>query len=492
MSEPNSDETVATPGAGTVQGGDTRPASSARQPLDPVPGAIGRYAVKGEMGRGGMGVVYCAHDPVLDRPVALKVLSKVLSSDQEFRERFLREARAIARIEHPNVVKIHDAGEEDGQPFFAMEYCDGESVDRLLARAGSVPVDEALGIVQQAALGLQAAHQARIIHRDIKPSNLIREVTGRVKVVDFGLAKESAQKGLTATGFVMGTPEYMSPEQARGQTPDHRSDIYSLGATLYQLLVGRAPFTGSNPLAILQEQINTAPTPVVQLRPDTPLTVQRLLDRMMAKDPAARPQDYGTLLAELGNARDPIAPEAGLRRYCWRSLVHPGDVLSCAALLDRSVGECYRFLFRLVGLVALLGMVCPPHDARAVLAGVVILLALPPALALGDWVLALLFGSRTDFRRFVVAEGYVSAYWLLIPFSSMPGFGPVAGLVLAVAGFRARWAAAGLAARAGRFKAFMMTLLTTLAVAPLVSIMIALSPIIGLVLFFRGRQAPRP
>ena len=263
---------------------------------------LGNYQVVEPLGRGGMGVVYKSKDPSLDRFVAVKVLSRDLSRNRQFIERFDREAKACGKLSHPNITTIYHY--KKGDHYFAMEFVDGENLADRLTREGPLPIDVVLDVARQTAEGLRAAASVKIIHRDIKPSNLLLNSQGQIKITDFGLAKAKASMGhtldLTSTGVVMGTPLYMSPEQARGLIVDHRSDIYSLGATLFFLLYGCPPFEADSPIAIILKHIND---PVVfPARREIPPAVQGLLARMLAKEVERRPVDYDDLLADLDKA----------------------------------------------------------------------------------------------------------------------------------------------------------------------------------------------
>ena len=260
---------------------------------------LGSYHIVEPLGRGGMGVVYKGKDHSLDRFVAVKVLSRDLSRNRQFIERFDREAKACGKLSHPNITTIYHY--KKGDFYFAMEYVDGENLADRLTREGPLPLDVVLDVARQTAEGLRAAAAVKIIHRDIKPSNLLLNSQGQLKITDFGLAKAKASMGhtldLTSTGVVMGTPLYMSPEQARGGTVDHRSDIYSLGATLFFLLYGCPPFEADSPIAIILKHIND---PVVfPDRRELPDAVKALLTRMLAKEVERRPADYDALLADL-------------------------------------------------------------------------------------------------------------------------------------------------------------------------------------------------
>ena len=218
---------------------------------------IGNYEILSELGRGGMGVVYKAHEQSLQRVVALKILSAHLSEDAALVKRFLREARAGARLNHANIVTTHAVGEHDGTYFIAMEYIKGSPLSKVIRDKGQLDVRRALEWTRQAADALAEAHRNDIIHRDIKPQNIMIDQAGRVKVMDFGLAKLlQASTALTADGVLLGTPLYMSPEQAEGKKVDARTDLYSLGVVLYEMLGGTQPFPGDSPIAVLRQIID--------------------------------------------------------------------------------------------------------------------------------------------------------------------------------------------------------------------------------------------
>ena len=257
---------------------------------------LGTYRIIETLGAGGMGVVYKAHDQSLDRHVALKVLSRELTQNKQFVERFEREARAAAQLSHPNITMIFFCGSQDRTHYYVMEFVEGRNLADLVKERGVLQPTRALDIARQSALGLKAATAHRIIHRDIKPSNLLLTAEGQVKITDFGLAKAvlGTALELTSTGVVMGTPLYMSPEQGRGANVDHRSDIYSLGATLYHLLTGKPPFDADSPIALILKHINEPvafpATPVV------PDPMKALITRMLEKDQERRFPTYDALL----------------------------------------------------------------------------------------------------------------------------------------------------------------------------------------------------
>jgi len=261
---------------------------------------IGQYTVVNELGRGGMGVVYKAHDPSLDRFVAIKVLASHLTQDTSYVRRFEREARAAAALNHPNIVQIYTVGEDEGRHYFVMEYVTGTNVQEMIRKDGRLDPGRAAGIILQAASGLAAAHAAGILHRDIKPGNLMVDQRGIVKIADFGLAlaPENATR-LTSTGMLMGTPGYLSPEQCMDEAVDHRSDIYSLGATFFEMLAGRTPFQADSPLALLRKIVEVEPPDMGELNPEVDPELRRILSTMMAKDPANRYQSCDEIVADL-------------------------------------------------------------------------------------------------------------------------------------------------------------------------------------------------
>ncbi|HEV8375081.1 MAG TPA: serine/threonine-protein kinase [Candidatus Polarisedimenticolia bacterium] len=279
--------------------------------LEKLPATLGPYEIRGVIGAGGMGIVYQGWDARLNRSVAVKTLKGELAKEPAFCERFLREARAVASLSHPNVTQIYYIGEDQGRPFFAMEFLEGKSLDALLREEARIPPARAADLIRQAAAGLKAAAARGVIHRDIKPSNLVLTREGAVKVTDFGLAKMVvADSGLTLTGEVLGSPNYLAPEQASGAPADLRSDIYSLGATLYELLTGRPPYDGPTPVSIILKHIREPLRSPRQFRSDLPLPLVTLTQRMLAKRPEDRPRDYDALLRELDRLLAPIGTTA--------------------------------------------------------------------------------------------------------------------------------------------------------------------------------------
>lgn len=264
-------------------------------------GRLAHFDVMRVLGRGGMGIVLEAFDSRLQRNVALKVLDPELAGDEVSRQRFCREARAAASITHENVVAVYqvERSGEDGLPYLVMQLIAGESLEQRLTREKKLPIKEIVRIAMQAAHGLEAAYAQGLIHRDIKPGNILLESThDRVKLTDFGLARGAEDVKLTNTGFVSGTPLYMAPEQAMGEEPDHRSDLFSLGAVLYEMCAGQPPFTGNSALAILKQIADKKHRPLRELNPDVPEWLAETIDMLLAKKPAERMQS-ATHLAEL-------------------------------------------------------------------------------------------------------------------------------------------------------------------------------------------------
>jgi formylglycine-generating enzyme required for sulfatase activity/dienelactone hydrolase/predicted Ser/Thr protein kinase len=274
-----------------------------------VPDKVSHYRIDAEIGRGGMGVVYSAHDTRLGRAVAIKMLSAGATADPDRHRRFVQEARAASALNHPHIVTIHEIDEDNGTTFIAMELVDGTRLDTLIA-AGPLPVTRALEYASQIASALDAAHGSGIVHRDIKPANILVTRDGRAKVLDFGLAKlverdqaKETMTGLdTRPGLIMGTAAYMSPEQAEGRPVTARSDIFSLGAVLYELLSGRRPFAANSDLGLITSILRDQPPPLRSVRPSVPSDVQAIVERCLAKDADARYADARALKADLDAA----------------------------------------------------------------------------------------------------------------------------------------------------------------------------------------------
>ena len=270
-----------------------------------VPSRIGRFRVLDRIGRGAQGVVYAAQDEVIGRPVALKVLMADLESDPETRARFHREAQAAARLLHPNIISIFDAGEDQGRPFIAMQLLEGLPLAAYLERPEAGALERKLDLMIQMCEGLAAAHGQGIVHRDLKPSNLFVQNDGLLKILDFGVAR-FVDSSMTPAGTILGTPDYMSPEQARGAAVDERSDIFSAGAVFYFILAGRKPFPGPDLPAVLRQLQFEEPAPLGNA---APRELENLVLQAMAKDVEERPARVEDLLVTLVRYR---------RRYRFR------------------------------------------------------------------------------------------------------------------------------------------------------------------------------
>jgi DNA-binding beta-propeller fold protein YncE/tetratricopeptide (TPR) repeat protein/predicted Ser/Thr protein kinase len=270
---------------------------------------LGEYIIEERIGAGGMGQVYRAKQPSLDRMIALKVLPRSVAADQEAVDRFRREARNAARLVHSNIVQIYTVGEDRGVPYFAMEYVKGEDLEQRLRRGDSFTTKEAIGIVASTSMALACAEEHGIVHRDIKPGNVMIDSHGVVKVMDFGLAKavKFFDTEITQAGFIVGTPTYMAPEQAEAMDIDHRTDIYSLGVVFYELLTGRPPFQSDDPATLIYMHVHRDPEPPTNLRHDVPEEVERVCLRCLAKNPDDRYQSATGLLAGLLKAEELLA-----------------------------------------------------------------------------------------------------------------------------------------------------------------------------------------
>ena len=274
---------------------------------------ITRYRITEKIGEGGMGVVYKALDETLDRTVALKFLSAHLSASEENKARFVREAKATAALNHPNILSVYEIGEHDGAVFFAMEYLEGRTLKEHIASlksASGISVDIASGWIAQIASGLRAAHEKEIIHRDIKPENVMLTPDGRLKIMDFGIAKLKGSSGLTKTGTSMGTLGYMSPEQAQGGTADHRTDIWSLGVMFYEMLTGEVPFKAEHEAGLLYLIVNEQPPSPSAMDKKIPRQIDPVVMRMLEKDRDKRFGSMGEVIDAIASAKKEIEATA--------------------------------------------------------------------------------------------------------------------------------------------------------------------------------------
>ena len=302
------------------------------------PGAVlSDFVLKKELGKGGMATVYLAHQLSLDRPAALKILHPHFAQDQAFISDFIQEARAAAKLNHPNIVQAYAVGEEEGTFFFAMEYVEGSTLKQVLTHSGRIVTDRALDIVREVTAGLDFAwNNQQLVHRDIKPDNIILHEQGRVKLADLGLARPVSDLLNESQGSVMGTPEYISPERLQGQVADNRCDIYSLGATLYHALTGRLPYTGSSPAEIARRHLTDPLTPPRQLVPDLREDVSALVEIMMSKRPYHRYGSAAELAVELERLGQGLPLSRGAHPDAQQP-VSPDEFLGAVAPADEGV-----------------------------------------------------------------------------------------------------------------------------------------------------------
>jgi eukaryotic-like serine/threonine-protein kinase len=322
----------------------------------------GRYRLEAQIGRGGMSTVYRAFDTVLERPVAIKLMHREIASDSDQLERFRREARSVAQLNHPHVVTVIDAGEEPspdadhsdlhgqvGTPYIVLEYVEGETLKDLIRREGPLEIPQALAYAIEIARALGVAHEHQIVHRDVKPQNVLISVEGGAKITDFGIARTLTEEGLTVAGRVLGTTDYVSPEQALGQPVTGQSDLYSLGVVLYEMLTGEVPFHGETPVAVAMRHVREDVPDVQLLRPEVSASTASVIDRAVAKDLSVRYADAAGMASALedalaieaaraGQATGEVTtvlrslPDPARRRLPWR-MQHPARWLISLALL---------------------------------------------------------------------------------------------------------------------------------------------------------------
>jgi serine/threonine-protein kinase len=276
--------------------------------MDNMISQLGRYEILGELGQGAMGIVYNAKDPLIDRVVAIKTINLGLALDEkeEFESRFYQEAKAAGRLSHPNIVTIYDVGKSGDVAYIAMEFLQGRELRDIMNDYGVLPVGQALDIAYQVAQGLAYAHEHGIVHRDIKPSNIMVIRDGHVKITDFGIARMASSAVHTQSGMVLGSPKYMSPEQVMGKAIDQRSDVFSLGVMLYEMLTGQAPFTGENVNAIMYQTLNSVPVSPSMLNHDAPEMLNFIVAKALAKNLNDRYQHAKDFAVDLRACRDTL------------------------------------------------------------------------------------------------------------------------------------------------------------------------------------------
>ena len=304
----------------------------------PVGTELAHYRIQSVIGAGAMGTVYRATDTGLDRDVAVKVLRSDVADDAVHAARFVREARAAARIRHTNLAHVYFVGQDEDVSFFAMELIPGQALDERVAQEGALALNEAIDVLIQTARGLDVAHRADIVHRDIKPSNLIRDEFGTIKITDFGLAKSlTGDIHATGDGMAVGSPAFMAPEQCRGRDVDGRADIYSLALTGWTLLTGKSPMDGLTLGEVIDHQLNQPLPSVRSVRPELPIAIDHVLKKMAAKDPAARPQTMSEVIELLESARPRTIHPASIAA---RAIAFSIDLL-LAMLLTLGVAFAY-------------------------------------------------------------------------------------------------------------------------------------------------------
>jgi serine/threonine protein kinase len=272
---------------------------------------IGRYEIVDKLGEGAMGVVYRARDTTLGRMLALKMLSTDLSGEEELHKRFNREVQAIGRLSHPNIVTVYDQGEADGHLYMAMELLEGQDLRAVIEKASDVSLSDRVRIMIEISLGLGYAHSKGVVHRDIKPANILVTRAGPAKILDFGLARLGAEGTITRRGVILGTPDYMSPEQAMGKAVDNRSDIFSAGAVFYEFLTLEKPFKGKTLHSVLYQILSHEPTPVLTLNPDLPARLAAVIHRMMSKSPDKRYSTMEEVVRDLQAVNEIVGRSAG-------------------------------------------------------------------------------------------------------------------------------------------------------------------------------------
>jgi serine/threonine-protein kinase len=308
----------------------------------------GRYRLEAKLGSGGMSTVYLARDTTLDRAVAVKVMHREMSEQPDQLERFRQEARAVAKLSHPNVVSVIDAGEDGGYPYIVFEYVEGETLKARINRVGPLDAQEALAYAIEIARGLTVAHARKMVHRDIKPQNVLIDAEGRAKLTDFGISRQLEQDGMTATGRVLGTTDYVAPEQAMGRGTDQRSDIYALGVVLYETFTGEVPFSADSQVGVAMKHVNEELPDVQALRPELSAASALVVERATAKDPAKRYAEIGEMIDDLSTALEVEAARAG------STTGEATSVLDAVPPASRKLSTRARWSWGLAALVALI------------------------------------------------------------------------------------------------------------------------------------------
>ncbi len=309
----------------------------------------GRYRLEAKLGSGGMSTVYLARDTTLDRSVAVKVMHREMSEQADQLERFRQEARAVAKLSHPNVVAVIDAGEDGGHPYIVFEYVEGETLKQRINRVGALDAQEALAYAIEIARGLTVAHARNMVHRDIKPQNVLIDSEGRAKLTDFGISRQLEQDGMTATGRVLGTTDYVAPEQAMGHGADQRSDIYSLGVVLYEMLTGQVPFSADSQVGVAMKHVNETLPDVQQRRPDLSAAAALVVERATAKDARERYQNVGEMIDDLSTALEVEAARAG------STTGEATSVLDAVPPEGRKLSSRARWSWAAIALIVLVG-----------------------------------------------------------------------------------------------------------------------------------------
>jgi serine/threonine-protein kinase len=324
----------------------------------------GRYRLDAQIGSGGMSTVYRAFDTVLERPVAIKLMHREIASDSDQLERFRREARSVARLNHPHIVTVIDAGEElsedvaepeFGTPYIVLEYVEGETLKQLIRRDGPLEITQAIAYAIELARALSAAHERMIVHRDVKPQNVLIGEEGGAKITDFGIARTLTEEGLTVAGRVLGTTDYVSPEQALGEPVTGQSDLYSLGIVLYEMLTGEVPFRGDSPVAVAMRHVREQVPDVQQLRPEVSAATASVVDRAVAKDLDYRYADARSMTAALEEVLAIEAARAGQATGEVTSILRtlPGDTRRRLPWRMRQPARWAASLALLIAIVAI-------------------------------------------------------------------------------------------------------------------------------------------